>query len=165
MAGRIRPEDLEAVRERTDVVQVVSQHLQLKKAGRDSMVGICPFHAEKTPSFSVSPSKQVYYCFGCGEGGDVFRFLQKVENLSFGEAVERLAGPAGVTLRYEGESPADRRAAGRRQAFHRVIAEAAGFYQRMLWEGREATEARTYLASRGISQESVERFGIGYAPG
>jgi DNA primase len=165
MAGRIRPDDLEAVRERTDIVQVITLHLNLKKAGRDSMVGICPFHAEKTPSFSVSPSKQVYYCFGCGEGGDVFKFLQKVENLSFLEAVERLAGPAGVTLRYEGESPADRRAAGHRQALHRAIAEAAGFYQRMLREGREAAEARAYLTSRGISPESVEKFGIGYAPG
>jgi DNA primase len=165
MAGRIRPEDLEAVRERTDIVQVISLHLQLKKAGRDSMVGICPFHTEKTPSFSVSPSKQVYYCFGCGEGGDVFKFLQKVENLSFLEAVERLAGAAGVTLRYEGESSADRRAAGHRQALHRAIAEAAGLYQRMLREGREAADARAYLATRGISQESVEKFGIGYAPG
>jgi DNA primase len=165
MAGRIRPEDRDAVRERTDIVQLVSQHLQLKKAGRDSMVGICPFHAEKTPSFSVSPSKQLYYCFGCGEGGDVFKFLQKVENLSFLEAVERLAAPAGVTLRYEGDTPADRRAAGHRQTLHRAIAEASGLFHRMLLDGREAADARTYLASRGISKESVEKFGIGYAPG
>jgi DNA primase len=165
MAGLIRQEDVDAVRERTDIVQVISQHLQLRKAGRDSMVGLCPFHAEKTPSLSVSPSKQVYYCFGCGEGGNVFKFLQKVENLSFVESVERLAGPAGITLRYEGQSPADRRAAGRRQALHRAIADAAGLYHRMLLEGREATEARAYLEARGISRESVERFGIGYAPG
>jgi DNA primase len=165
MAGRIRPEDRDVVRERTDIVQVVSQHLQLKKAGRDSMVGLCPFHAEKTPSLSVSPSKQLYYCFGCGEGGDVFKFMQKVESLSFTEAVERLAGPAGVTLRYEGETPADRRTAGHRQALHRANAEAAGEFHRMLLQGGEATEARAYLASRGISKESVEKFGIGYAPG
>jgi DNA primase len=165
VAGRIRPDDLEAVRERTDIVQVISQHLQLRKAGRDSMVGLCPFHTEKTASLSVSPSKQVYYCFGCGEGGNVFKFLQKVENLSFVEAVERLAGPAGVTLRYEGESAADRRQAGRRQALHRAVGDAAKLFHRMLMDGREATEARAYLSARGISSQSVERFEIGYAPG
>lgn len=166
MTGRIRQEDLEAVRERTDIVQVISGHLQLKKAGRDSLVGLCPFHPEKTPSLSVSPSKQVYYCFGCGEGGNVFRFLEKVENLSFIETVERLAEHAGITLRYEGESgTAARRTAGRRQAMHRAVAEAMRLYHRMLLEGREGTEARGYLETRGITKESVERFGIGYAPG
>ena len=104
MAGRIRQEDVDAVRERTDLVKVVSGHLQLKKAGRDSMVGLCPFHAERSPSFSVSPSKQLYYCFGCGEGGNVFDFVKKVETLSFPEVVEKLAKEAGLTLRYEGES-------------------------------------------------------------
>ena len=166
MAGRIRQEDLEAVRERTDIIQVVSGHLQLKKAGRDSLVGLCPFHPEKTPSFSVSPSKQVYYCFGCGEGGNVFRFLEKVEGLSFIETVERLAQHSGITLRYEGESGvAGKRTAGRRQAMHRAVAEAAGLYHRMLLDGREAAEARSYLEKRGLGRGSVERFGMGYAPG
>ncbi|HEY3210715.1 MAG TPA: DNA primase [Actinomycetota bacterium] len=165
MAGLIRQEDVDAVRERTDIVQVISQHLQLRKAGRDSMVGLCPFHAEKTPSLSVSPSKQVYYCFGCGEGGNVFKFLQKVENLSFVETVERLAGPAGITLRYEGQSPADRRAAGHRQALHRAISDAGGHFRRMLVEGREASEARAYLEARGITADSVQKFALGYAPG
>ncbi len=166
MAGRIRQEDLEAVRERADIVQVISGHLQLKKAGRDSLVGLCPFHPEKTPSFSVSPSKQVYYCFGCGEGGNVFRFIEKVEGLSFIEAVERLAQQAGVTLRYEGESGAGaKRTAGRRQAMQRAMAEAARLYQRMLLDGREAAEARSYLEQRGLGKGSVERFRIGYAPG
>src|SRR6266508_4594171 len=120
MAGRIRAEDVEAVRERTDIAAVISGYLQLKKAGGDRLVGLCPFHAEKTASFSVSPSKQLYYCFGCGEGGTVFTFLQKVESLSFGEAVERLAGPAGITLRYEGQTSSDQRSAGRRQVLHRA---------------------------------------------
>lgn len=165
MAGRIRQEDIEAVRERSDIVKVVSAHLQLKKAGRDSLVGLCPFHTEKTPSLSVSPSKQVYHCFGCGEGGNVFRFVEKVENLSFAEAVERLAAEAGIALRYEGQTAADRRAVGRRQGLHRAVQEAAGLFQRMLVEGREGADARAYLGSRGITQTSVERFGIGYAPG
>ena len=111
MAGRIRQEDVETVRERSDITQVVSGYLQLKKAGRDSLVGLCPFHTEKTASLSVSPSKQVYYCFGCGEGGNVFNFLRKIESLSFAEAVERLADQAGVTLRYEGQTASARKAA------------------------------------------------------
>jgi DNA primase len=164
VAGRIRQEDLEQVRQRTDIVQVVSGYLQLKKAGRDSLVGICPFHAEKTGSFSVSPGKQVYYCFGCGEHGDVFTFVEKVESLSFTEAVERLASQAGVTLRYEGQTDADRRAVGRRHALHRAVTEAAKLYQHALLESREAADARDYLRERGIGQASIERFEIGFAP-
>jgi DNA primase len=165
VAGRIRQEDVAAVRERTDLVQVVSGYTQLRKAGRDQMVGICPFHAEKTGSFSVSPAKQVYYCFGCGENGDVFKFVGRTESLSFVEVVERLASAAGVTLRYEGETAAGRRATGRRNVIHKAIADAAGLYHRMLLDGREAAEARAYVQGRRISAESIERFEIGYAPG
>ncbi len=165
MAGRIRQDDVDAVQERSDIVQVVSGYLQLKKAGRDSLVGLCPFHAEKTPSFSVSPAKQLYFCFGCGEGGTVFTFLKKMEQLSFPEAVERLARDAGITVRYEGQTQSARRAEGRRHVLHRAIAEAGDLFHRMLLEGREATEARAYLAARGIGPDSVERFGVGYAPG
>ncbi len=165
MAGRIRQEDLEAVRERTDLVKLVSGYLTLKKSGHDSFSGLCPFHTEKTPSFSVSPSKQVYYCFGCGAGGDAIRFLREVEHLEFTEAVDRLAKEAGVTLRYEGDTPAERRAASRRQALHRANEEAAGLYHQVLQEGREGEEARTYLEKRGIDQDAAALFGIGYAPG
>ncbi len=164
MAGRIRQEDVEAVRERADIVKVVSSYLQLKKTGRDSLSGLCPFHPEKTASFSVSPSKQVYHCFGCGEGGDVVRFLEKIENLSFREAVERLAKETGVTLRYEGESEASRRASGRREVLHRANAEAGRLFHRTLVEAREAAEARRYLGERGIPDTGRERFAIGYAP-
>jgi len=164
VAGRIRPEDKDAVRERSDIVKVVSGYLQLKKTGRDSFSGLCPFHTEKTASFTVSPAKQVFYCFGCGEGGDVIKFVERVETLTFTEAVERLAQEAGVHLRYEGQSAADQRSAGRRQALHRANDEAGTLYRRMLLEGREAAEARAYLQERGISKESVERFGVGYAP-
>jgi DNA primase len=164
VAGRIRQEDLEAVRERTDLVKLVSGYLTLKKAGHDSFVGLCPFHTEKTASFSVSPSKGLYYCFGCGAGGDAIRFLRDVEHLEFGEAVERLAKEAGVTLRYEGDSPAERRAASRRQALHRANEEAFELYHRTLLEGREAERAREYLRTRGIDRDTEEAFGIGYAP-
>ncbi len=165
MAGRIRQEDLEAVRERTDIVKLVSGYLTLKKSGHDSYSGLCPFHTEKTPSFSVSPSKGVYYCFGCGEGGDAIRFLREVEHLDFVEAVERLAKEAGVTVRFEGDTPAERRAASRRQALHRANEAAFELYHRMLLEGREGEEARRYLERRGIDRETAIAFRIGYAPG
>jgi DNA primase len=164
VAGRIKQEDIEAVRERTDIVKLVSQYLTLKKAGGDNMTGLCPFHQEKTPSFSVSPGKQVFYCHGCGKGGDAIGFLRELEHLGFAEAVERLAQQAGITLRYEGDSPEERRAAARRMALIKANEEAARLYTAMLAEGREAEEARKYVADRGISPESVQRFGIGYAP-
>ncbi|HEX9122239.1 MAG TPA: DNA primase [Actinomycetota bacterium] len=164
MAGRIRQEDVQAVRERIDLVKLVAGYLTLKKAGHDSFVGLCPFHTEKTPSFSVSPAKGVYYCFGCGAGGDAIRFLREVEHLEFSEAVERLARDAGVTLRYEGDTQADRRAASRRQALHRANEEAFGLYHRMLLEGHEGEDARRYLDSRGIDRDTWVEFGIGYAP-
>jgi DNA primase len=165
VAGRIRQDDIESVRERTDIVKVVSQYLTLRKAGHDSLVGLCPFHTEKTPSFSVSPTKQVYYCFGCQAGGDAVRFLRDVENLTFTEVIERLARDAGITLRYEAESPGERRAQSRRQTLHRANQEAAELYHRTLVEAREATEARAYLAGRGFDQDAVVQFQIGYAPG
>ena len=162
--ARIRQDDVEAVRERTDIVRLIQQYVALKKAGR-SFSGLCPFHTEKTPSFSVDPGKQVFYCFGCGKGGSAYTFLQEIENLTFPEAVERLAGQAGITLRYEGVSPGERRQASRRQALHRANARAGELYQRMLLEGREAESARRYLERRGVSKESVEFFGVGFAPG
>jgi DNA primase len=162
--ARIRQEDVEAVRERTDLVRLVQQYVALKKAGRQ-FSGLCPFHTEKTPSFSVDPAKQVYYCFGCGKGGNAFHFLQEIEGLTFPESVERLGGQAGITLRYEGVSPGERRQTSRRQSVHRATAGAAELYHRMLLEGREAEAARRYLDQRGITQESAKAFGIGFAPG
>ena len=165
MAGRIRQDDIEAVRERTDILKLIGGYLALRKAGHDSFVGICPFHQEKTPSLSVSPTKGVYYCFGCGAKGDAIGFVREVENLDFVEAVERLAKEAGVSLRYEGESPAERRAASRRQALVQANAAAAELYHRMLLDGREGAEARDYVAGRGIDREAVVLFEVGYAPG
>jgi DNA primase len=165
VAGRIRHEDIEAVRERTDIVKLVSGYLTLKKSGHDSYTGLCPFHTEKTPSFSVSPAKGVFYCFGCGQGGDAIRFVREVEHLEFADAVERLAKDAGVTLRYEGDTPAERRAASRRQSLHRANQEASELYHGVLVEGREGEDARRYLAERGIDPETAAKFQIGYAPG
>jgi len=165
LAGRIRDDDIQVVKDRTDLVQVASQYLTLKKAGADRVVGLCPFHQEKTPSFGISPSKQLYYCHGCGAGGDAIRFVRELEHLSYVEAVERLAQQAGVHLRYEGDSPEARRAAARRQALFRANEQAAELYAQMLADGREADDARAYVEERSISPEAVEMFGVGFAPG
>ena len=164
MAGRIRDEDVAGVRERTDIVKLVSGYLTLKKAGHDRFVGLCPFHTEKTPSFGVSPSKGLYHCFGCGKGGDAIGFLRDVEHLEFSEAVERLAKDAGVTLRYEGDTAAERRMASKRQALVRANEAAFELYQRTLLEAKEGEEARVYLESRGIDREVAAEFVVGYAP-
>ena len=163
--ARIRQDDIDAVKDRTDMVQLVSQYLTLKKSGHDSMSGLCPFHQEKTASFSVSPTKQVFYCFGCGKGGDAITFLRELEQLSYVEAVERLAQQAGVQLRYEGDSPSERRAAQRRQALIRANEHAAEIYATTLRDGREAADARAYLTERKIGDDAITAFGIGYAPG
>lgn len=164
MAGRIRQDDIDAVRQRTDLVRLAQQYVALKKAGQ-RYVGLCPFHTEKTGSFGISPDKQLFYCHGCGKGGDAIHFLREIEGLDFAEAVERLASQAGITVRYEGASPGERRQASRRQALHGATEKAAELYHRTLIEGREAEAARRYLAKRGLSKESVEAFGIGFAPG
>ena len=152
MAGRIRDEDVAAVNERTDIVKLVSGYLTLKKAGHDRFVGLCPFHTEKTPSFGVSPSKGLYHCLGCGKGGDAIGFLRDVEHLEFAEAVERLAKEVGVALRYEGDTPAERRVASKRQALVRANEAAFELYHRTLLEAKEGEEARRYLETRGIDR-------------
>ncbi|HEY8115479.1 MAG TPA: CHC2 zinc finger domain-containing protein, partial [Actinomycetota bacterium] len=164
MAGRIRDDDVAAVRERTDIVKLVSGYLTLKKAGHDRLVGLCPFHTEKTPSFGVSPSKGLYHCFGCGKGGDAIGFLRDVEHLEFSEAVERLAKEAGIALRSEGDTPAERRVASKRQALVRANEAAFELYHRTLLEAKEGEEARAYLESRGIDRDVAAEFEIGYAP-
>jgi DNA primase len=163
MAGRIRDEDIAAVRERSPIADVVGEYLQLRNAGGGSLKGLCPFHEEKTPSFNVTPSRGLYYCFSCSEGGDVISFVQKVDGLSFAEAVERLAARAGVDLRYEqgGQVPGREQSQRRRLvAAHRAAAE---FYAERL-RGADAAHAREFLTSRGFDLEQASRFGVGYAP-
>jgi DNA primase len=162
--ARINQDDVDAVRERTDIVGLVQQYVGLKKSGH-SFLGLCPFHTEKTASFAVDPAKQLYHCYGCHAGGNAFNFVMGVESLTFPEAVERLATQAGINLRYEGRSSEDRKAASRRQALFRANARAADLYHRYLMDHRDAAEARRYLETRGISREIAVEFGIGYAPG
>ncbi|HEY5835982.1 DNA primase [Streptomyces sp.] len=162
MAGRIRDEDVKAVRDAVPIDAVVSEYLQLKPAGGGNLKGLCPFHDEKSPSFQVSPSKGLYHCFGCGEGGDTLAFVMKVDHLSFTEAVERLAGQAGITLRYEEGSHVGRQQ-GERIRLVEAHRAAARFYAEQLG-GAEAEIGRQFLAGRGFDQAAAERFGVGYAP-
>jgi DNA primase len=163
VAGRIRDEDIATVRERSPIADVVGEYLQLRNAGGGSLKGLCPFHEEKTPSFNVTPSRGLYYCFSCAEGGDVISFVQKVDGLSFGEAVERLAARSGIELRYEqgGHVPGQEQSQRRRLiAAHKA---ANDFYIERLRAG-DAAAAREFLTSRGFDLEQASRFGIGYAP-
>ncbi|MFD6950616.1 DNA primase [Nocardiopsis sp. TSRI0078] len=164
MAGRIRDEDIALVRERTPIADVIGEYLQLRNAGGGSLKGLCPFHDEKSPSFNVTPSKNLYYCFGCAEGGDTISFVQKMESLSFAEAVETLARQIGVTLRYEegGRSTA-RHDTGKRQRLLDAHRAAAEFYAEQLLSPGAVT-ARRFLDERGFNRVHAEHFGLGYAP-
>lgn len=165
MAGRILREDVEAVRERVRIEEVVGAHVALRPAGVGSLKGLCPFHDERSPSFHVRPQVGRYHCFGCGEGGDVIAFVQKVDGLGFTDAVEYLASRAGMQLRYEegggpsrpGEEPGRRR---RLLDAHRISEE---FYREQLVTP-QAAAARAFLAERGFDRSAADDFGVGYAP-
>ncbi|MGH3663604.1 MAG: DNA primase [Micromonosporaceae bacterium] len=166
MAGRIRDADVALVRERTVIADVISEHVTLKPAGAGNLKGLCPFHDEKTPSFNVSTARNVYYCHGCGVGGDAISFLMQVDHLSFAEAIERLAIKAGVTLRYEetpggGSGPA--RKPGLRQRLHAAHQEAVAFYADQLTQP-QARIARQFLDSRGFARAAAEAYHCGFAP-
>jgi DNA primase len=149
---------VEEVRTRADIVEVIGEHVQLKRSGKDYKAN-CPFHSERTPSFYVVPSKGFYNCFGCGEKGDVFSFLMKKVGLNFNEAVRQLAGRVGV------EIPEDAQHASEdpHKKIYEAIAFAADFFQTRLWSDERGERARQYLVSRGITRETAERYGIGYA--
>ena len=163
MAGRIRDEDIALVREQSPIADVIGDYLQLRNAGGGSLKGLCPFHDEKTPSFNVTPARGLWYCFSCADGGDVIKFVEKVDNLSFPEAVERLAARAGIELRYEqgGHVPGQEHSQRRRLlAAHQAAAE---FYTERL-RTPPAVPARAFLAEREFDLAAVEPFGVGYAP-
>lgn len=164
MAGRINDEDVKAVRDAVPIDAVVSEYLQLRNAGGGNLKGLCPFHDEKSPSFQVSPSKGLFHCFGCQEGGDTLTFVMKVDHLSFSEAVERLAGQAGITLRYEegGYNPSHQR--GERIRLVEAHKTAAQFYTEQLGTSPEADAGRAFLAERGFDQAAAAHFGVGYSP-
>lgn len=163
MAGRINDDDVKAVRDAVPIDAVVSEYLQLRNAGGGNLKGLCPFHDEKSPSFQVSPSKGLFHCFGCQEGGDTIAFVMKIDHLSFSETVERLAAKAGITLRYEegGYNPSHQR--GERIRLVEAHKIAAQFYVEQL-DGPEAEIGRKFLAERGFDQAAAAHFGVGYSP-
>lgn len=162
MAGRISEQDIQAVRERADLAAVARSHTSLTPAG-PRLKGLCPFHTEKTPSFTVDPARNVWFCFGCNQGGDVFSFLEKAEALTFVEAVERLARVTGYELHYEQLTPGQRKALGRRTRLAEAVRDAARFYVDRL-RADEGAAARAYLAGRGVDDTAVAHFGLGWAP-
>ena len=159
MARRIPDETLQAIRDRISIVEVISAYVNLKRAGRNH-VGLCPFHGEKTPSFTVSEERGLYHCFGCGESGTVFTFVMKVERLEFLDAVTQLAKRAGVTLP---ERDHDDPAARRREQLYAANAAGERFFRDTL-SGPAGASARRYLTARGLRQETIERYGVGFAP-
>ena len=164
MAGRIREEDIALVRERARIDEVIEQYVTLRNAGAGSRKGLCPFHDEKSPSFNVTPSRGMYYCFGCGEGGDVFKFLQQIDGIGFTEAVERLAGRFDVQLRYADGPPTTHRDHNQRSRLVRANKAAAEFYAEQLGSSADAVAGRRFLADRGFDRETAETFGVGFAP-
>jgi DNA primase len=157
----ILDEDVVRVREATDLVALASEHIALKRVGT-RYVGLCPFHAEKTPSFSVNQELGYYKCFGCDRGGDAITFIRETEHLDFVDAVERLAARAGITLRYDSKSAGKDRQ--RRDRLAEAVGEAIAFYHRLLLEAPEAGRARQYLRSRGFDGDAARRFSLGWSP-
>jgi DNA primase len=156
-------DSVDRVRAAASIVDVVSAHTDVRKQGA-RYVGLCPFHDERTPSFSLNPSENLYYCFGCQASGDVFTFLREKEGLEFREAVEQLADRYGVELSYEAaDTEEEARRRGRDRLFE-MLQKTASFYQRYLWESAEAAKAREYLAGRGLGRDVLEEFGVGFAP-
>ncbi|WP_291044592.1 DNA primase [Herbiconiux sp.] len=161
MAGLIRRGDIDEVRSRTNIADVVSDFVTLKSAGVGSMKGLCPFHDERSPSFHVRPQVGFYHCFGCGEGGDVFTFLQKMDHVTFSEAVERLAAKIGYQLHYEdGGTPSDQGNRARLLAANEAAREY--FAEQLTAPGADA--GRAFLGERGFDAQAAARFGVGYAP-
>jgi len=164
MAGRISDRDIAAIRERVRIEEIVGDYVQLRRAGADSLKGLCPFHDEKSPSFHVRPNHGHFHCFGCGEGGDVYAFIQKIEHVSFVEAVEMLADRVGYTITYTGAAATHvQRDRGSRSRLVAANAAAAEFYAAAL-ESDEAAPARQYLTERNFDAEAARRFGCGFAP-
>ena len=164
MAGsRISDRDIAAIRERNHIDEVVGDYVQLRRAGADSLKGLCPFHDEKSPSFHVRPNHGHFHCFGCGEGGDVYAFVQKVEHITFVEAVERLADRIGYTITYTGAVSNVQRDRGSRSRLIAANAAAQEFYADAL-QSKEAAPARQYLIDRNFDVEVARRFGCGFAP-
>jgi DNA primase len=162
--ARIKDASVEAVKNAAEILPLVEDYVRLRKAG-GTYKGLCPFHQEKTPSFTVSPARGTYKCFGCGEGGDAISFVTKLDSLDFVGAIEKLAQRFGVEIEYEEISPEADRERKRKDRLRKLLERATGFYERVLWESEQGAFAREYLESRGLGEEVCRAFRLGYAPG
>ena len=152
------------VKQQAYIVRVIGEYVRLKKSGQN-YTGLCPFHGEKTPSFAVHPVKQIYHCFGCGKGGDVFSFVMEMEKCQFPEAVRSVAEKCGIAIPQQRErSPEERKENQQRAALIEMHREAQAFFVRQLETTAEGKAARAYLEDRGLDKDAITRFGIGYAP-
>src|SRR5918992_2670373 len=163
--AKIRTEDVDALRERADIVEVISAHTHLKKSGGHTFKGLCPFHSEKTPSFTVDTAKNLFFCFGCHEGGNVYHFIQKTESLPFPEAVEWLARKVGFDLRYEEMRPGEKAVTGIKLRIIAANEAAAKWFSHRLLQSDDSLPARKYLGGRGFRREVAMRWQLGFAPG
>ena len=161
--ARLSSETLDRVKESADIVEVISAYTDLRRAGA-RMTGLCPFHDERTPSFSVDPVAKLYHCFGCQAGGDVISFVQEKEGLDFNEAVETLAERYGVEIERDREDPKAEARRRRKARLYELLQRTAEFYERYLWESPKAAKAREYLLGRGLEEKSLREFGVGMAP-
>jgi DNA primase len=161
--SRFSGDTVERVKQAADIVEIVSAHTDLRRQGQ-RFTGLCPFHDERTPSFSVDPAEKLYYCFGCEAGGDVFRFVQEKESLGFPEAVETLAERYGVEIEREEDDPKAEASRKRRERLAELLKRTAAFYAGYLWDSPKAAKAREYLAGRGLREEVLREFGVGFAP-
>jgi DNA primase len=152
------------VRDAVDFVELVSARTELRRAGPRSYEGLCPFHDERTPSFGIDPTEKVYYCFGCQASGDVFTFVQETEALDFRGALELLADRCGIELELEREDPREAEKRQRRERLLELVMRTAGYYERYLWDSTEAAGARENLAGRGLSEEALRAYRVGYSP-
>jgi DNA primase len=164
MAGRIKDEDVQHIRDHAPIDDVVGEYVQLKSAGGGQKKGLCPFHDEKSPSFHVTPSKGYFHCFGCQTGGDVIAFLMKIDHLTFTETIERLADRIGYTLRYEESGSAPSGPSVNRSRLVAANALAATFFQEQLNTSPDAAHGRDLLTKRGFDKNACQTFGVGYAP-
>jgi DNA primase len=157
-------ESRDRVRDAVDFVELVSARTELRRAGPARMEGLCPFHDERTPSFGIDPAQKVYHCFGCQASGDVFTFVQETEGVDFKGALELLAERYGVELQREQEDPREAEKRKRRERLLELLKRTTAYYERYLWESSEAAKAREYLAGRGLGEEVLREFKVGYAP-
>jgi DNA primase len=162
--SRYTSDSRERVRDAIDFVELVNARTELRKSGQRRYTGLCPFHDERTPSFGIDPVEKLYHCFGCGEGGDVFKFVMETEGLDFGAALESLADRAGVELEHEAEDPQTTKRRDRESRLLALLERTAAYYVRVLWESKEAADAREYLLGRGLSEGALRQFRVGYSP-